>query len=60
MFHIVTFLLFSTVMFAAVYQFWFNKYDIMMNKLHVFNITKFCVMAWWGRNKQGMHNGIAF
>jgi len=25
MFHIVTLLLFSSVMFAAVYQFWFNK-----------------------------------
>ena len=27
MFHIVTLFLFSSVMFAAVYQFWFNKND---------------------------------
>jgi len=30
MFHIVTLLLFSSIMFAAVYQFWFNKNDMMM------------------------------
>jgi len=32
MFHIVTLLLFSSIMFAAVYQFSFNKNDMMMIK----------------------------
>jgi len=30
MFHIVMLLLFSSIMFAAVYQFWFNKNDMVM------------------------------
>jgi len=29
-FHIVTLLLFSSIMFSALYQFWFNKNDMMM------------------------------
>ena len=29
MFHIVTLLLFSSVICAAVYRFWFNKNDMM-------------------------------
>ena len=33
MFHIVTLLLFSSIMFAAVYQFWFNKNDMMMTMM---------------------------
>jgi len=34
MFHIVTLLLFSSIMFAAVYQFSFNKNDIMMMMIY--------------------------
>jgi len=30
MFHIVTLLLLSSIMFAAVYQFWLNTNDMMM------------------------------
>ena len=30
MFHIVTLLLFSSIVFADVHQFWFNKNDVMM------------------------------
>ena len=30
MFHIVTLLLFSSIMFDAVYQFWFIENDMMM------------------------------
>ena len=41
MFHIVTLLLFSSIMFAAVYQFWFNKNDMMM----VMSI-RVCLVIW--------------
>jgi len=34
MFHIVALLLFSSIMFAAVYQFWFNKNDITYRGLY--------------------------
>jgi len=38
-----------------------SKKHVTSNKqLHAFNITKFCAMARWGKNKQGMHNDIAF
>ena len=33
MFHIVTLLLFSSIMFAAVYQFWLNKNDMIMKQI---------------------------
>jgi len=38
-----------------------SKKHVTSNKqLHVFNITKLCAIARWGRNKHGMHKGIAF
>ena len=40
MFHIVTLLLFSSIMFAAVYQFRFNKNDMMMMKVKGFKSRK--------------------
>jgi len=39
MFHIVTLLLFSSVMFDAVYQFWFNKNDMIMMIMYFIHET---------------------
>jgi len=53
MFHIVTLFLFSSIMFSAVYQFWFNKNDMMMMVMknaarkclliHILNVLLHCL-----------------
>jgi len=54
MFHIVTLLLFSSIMFAAVYQFWSNKKAMKLKKNHLQMVRHF--LAWWFGQYLGIYS----